>query len=60
MKRGRLWLNENFEKFNKVQLSIKGNISDLIGKQPPGINDPEYNNQENTDKAIGLQAETVN
>ncbi len=46
-------VNENFDEFNKVQLKHQGEYLGSDRKQPPGINDQEYNNQEITDKAIG-------
>lgn len=53
MKRGDPMVNENFDEFNKVQLKHQGEYLGSDRKQPPGINDQEYNNQEITDKAIG-------
>ncbi len=46
-------VNENFEKFNQVQHEHQGEYLGTDRKQPPGINDPQYNNQEITDKAAG-------
>ena len=46
-------VNENFDEFNKVQLKHQGEYLGSDRKQPPGINDEKYNNQEITDKAIG-------
>lgn len=45
-------VNENFEKFRDVQKKHQGVY---IGgnDQPVGINDEEYNNQDNTDKSVG-------
>lgn len=46
-------VNENFDKFNKVQLGHQGEYLGSDRRQQRGINDPDYNNQEITDKAIG-------
>ncbi|MDP4103532.1 MAG: hypothetical protein Q8935_01150 [Bacillota bacterium] len=46
-------VNEDFEKFNKVQQQHQGEYLGTDRKQQPGLNDAEYNNQEITDKAIG-------
>jgi hypothetical protein len=52
-------VNENFNKFKKEQQQHQGVY--LGGdKQPPGKNDPEYNNQENTDKAVGATGRNIN
>ena len=47
-------VNENFNKFNKVQHQHQGEYLGSDKKQQPGLNDPEYNNQEDTDKAVGV------
>jgi hypothetical protein len=52
-KEGDMMVNENFEEFNKVQQKHQGEYLGTDRKQPYGLNDPEYNNQSNTDKAIG-------
>ncbi|WP_442595813.1 hypothetical protein [Neobacillus sp. D3-1R] len=45
-------VNENFDKFSEVQKKHQGVY--IGGKdQPPGLNDEEYNNQDNTDKSVG-------
>lgn len=51
-------VNENFDKFKKVQQEHKGIY---LGKtqQQPGLNDPEYNNQEITDKSVGATGRTI-
>jgi hypothetical protein len=46
-------VNEDFEKFNKVQQQHQGEYLGTDRKQQPGLNDQEYNNQEITDKTIG-------
>jgi hypothetical protein len=46
-------VNESFEKFTKVQQKHRGDYLGTEEKLQTGINDPEYNNQEITDKAIG-------
>ncbi|MEH7179051.1 hypothetical protein [Neobacillus vireti] len=52
-------VNQNFNKFKKEQQEHQ---SPYLGgsNQPPGINDPEYNNQENTDKAVGATGRNIN
>ncbi|MEH7353247.1 hypothetical protein V7150_06650 [Neobacillus drentensis] len=46
-------VNENFEKFRKEQREHPAEYLSSGKKQKPGLNDPEYNNQDNTDKAPG-------
>lgn len=46
-------VNENFNTFNKVQQDHQAKYIGSDKKQKYGLNDPEYNNQEITDKAIG-------
>lgn len=46
-------VNENFEKFIKVQEKHHGKYLGTDDKGQSGMNDPEYNNQKITDKAIG-------
>jgi hypothetical protein len=46
-------VNENFDKFNKVQQNHQGEYLGTDRRQQRGLNDEEYNNQEITDKAIG-------
>jgi hypothetical protein len=48
-------VNQNFDKFREVQ---KKHQAVYIGgtngsQQTPGINDKNYNNQEDTDKSVG-------
>jgi len=52
-------VNENLNQFQKVQKQHQG-IYLGEGKQPPGINDEDYNNQENTDKSVGATGRNVN
>ena len=52
-------VNQNFNKFRKEQQEHQGVY--LGGdNQPRGKNDPEYNNQEITDKAIGATGRNIN
>jgi hypothetical protein len=46
-------VNEDFKTFNKVQHKHEGIYLGKAKGQKPGVNDAEYNNQDNTDKAIG-------
>lgn len=46
-------VNEDFSKFNKIQHQHEGEYLGTDRKQRRGLNDPGYNNQEDTDKAIG-------
>lgn len=46
-------VNEDFITFNKVQLAHQGIYLGKGKGQKTGLNDDEYNNQDNTDKAIG-------
>lgn len=51
-------VNLNFDKFKKVQQEHKGVY--LGGdNQQYGKNDPEYNNQDNTDKAVGATGRNI-
>jgi hypothetical protein len=51
-------VNENFDKFNQVQKKHQGQY--LGGQnQQRGLNDPDYNNQDNTDKAPGATGRNV-
>ncbi|MEH7253643.1 MULTISPECIES: hypothetical protein [Bacillaceae] len=52
-------VNVNFKKFKKVQQEHK---STYLGgdNQPYGVNDPEYNNQDNTDKSVGATGRNIN
>lgn len=52
-KRGDYVVNLNFEKFNKVQQAHRTEYLGGNKNQKPGLNDPEYNNQDNTDKSPG-------
>jgi hypothetical protein len=48
-------VNENFDKFREVQKKHQGVYigGSNKGNQVPGINDENYNNQDNTDKSVG-------
>jgi hypothetical protein len=52
-------VNENFNKFKKEQQEHQ---SVYLGgaNQQRGKNDPEYNNQDNTDKSVGATGRSVN
>jgi hypothetical protein len=52
-------VNENFDKFNKIQQEHQSEYIGSPGKQKPGVNDPEYNNQSNTDKSPGATGRKV-
>jgi hypothetical protein len=52
-KGGNSMVNEDFKKFNKVQQQHQGEYLGTDQKQKPGINDREYNNQDNTDISVG-------
>jgi hypothetical protein len=51
-------VNENFDKFKKEQQKHQSVY--LGGDDQPGKNDPEYNNQEITDKAPGATGRNIN
>ena len=46
-------VNLNHDKFREVQKEHQGKYLGSDKNQQPGLNDPEYNNQSNTDKAPG-------
>jgi hypothetical protein len=52
-------VNENFNKFRREQQEHQ---SVYLGgaKKQRGKNDPEYNNQDNTDKSVGATGRSVN
>jgi hypothetical protein len=52
-------VNQNFDKFRKVQEKHQGEYLGTDRKQPPGINDREYNNQSNTDKSVGATGRNI-
>jgi len=56
---GKSVVNEDFEKFNKQQQAHKAHYLGSVGKQKPGLNDPDYNNQSNTDKSVGATGRKV-
>jgi hypothetical protein len=51
-------VNTHFEKFSKIQQEHKAEYLNGTRKKP-GITDPEYNNQENTDKSPGATGRTL-
>jgi hypothetical protein len=53
-------VNENFDKFNKIQQAHKSNYPGSDKKQSPGINDAEYNNQNDTDISVGSTGRNEN
>jgi hypothetical protein len=53
IERGDFMVNENFDKFKKVQEAHQGEYLGSDRKQSRGLNDPEYNNQSDTDKSVG-------
>ncbi|WP_462411152.1 hypothetical protein [Neobacillus sp. Marseille-QA0830] len=46
-------VNENFDKFRKVQQKHESAYLGTDHEQKRGVNDRDYNNQSNTDKSIG-------
>ncbi|MEH7119847.1 hypothetical protein V7128_20860 [Neobacillus vireti] len=46
-------VNENFDKFRKVQREHQGKYIGSDQNGQPGLNDRDYNNQSNTDKSPG-------
>jgi len=46
-------MNENLSRFIKEQEKHQGEYLGTDKNQAPGLNDPEYNNQSNTDKSVG-------
>jgi hypothetical protein len=46
-------VNLNHDKFRQVQEQHQSKYLGSDKKQKPGLNDPEYNNQSNTDKSPG-------
>jgi len=46
-------VNENFDKFRKVQQEHQGKYLGSDQNQQPGLNDRDYNNQSITDKSPG-------
>jgi hypothetical protein len=52
-------VNENFNKFKKEQQEHQGVYLGGANQQH-GVNDPEYNDQDNTDKSTGATGRTIN
>ncbi|MGG5252793.1 hypothetical protein ACQYAD_04750 [Neobacillus sp. SM06] len=46
-------VNENFELFRKEQKKHKPAYLGSDQNQPPGVNDADYNHQDNTDQSVG-------
>jgi hypothetical protein len=46
-------VNMNFDKFNSIQQKHKSRYIGGDKSQQQGINDPEYNDNQNTDKSPG-------
>ncbi|MFP5112826.1 hypothetical protein ACSU64_10650 [Bacillaceae bacterium C204] len=46
-------VNENFDKFKQEQKEHRAEYLGGNKNQKPGLNDAEYNNQDNTDKSPG-------
>ena len=56
---GKSVVNEDFDKFNKEQQAHQAHYLGSKGEQKPGLNDPDYNNQSNTDKSVGATGRKV-
>ena len=52
-------VNLDFEKFRKEQRNHKAEYLGSGRNQKPGLNDPEYNNQDNTDKSPGATGRKI-
>ena len=52
-------VNETFESFRKEQRKHKPAYLGVDREQPPGLNDADYNNQDNTDQSIGSTGRKV-
>ncbi|MCM3691565.1 hypothetical protein [Neobacillus niacini] len=52
-------VNENFNKFKKEQEHHQGVYLGGANQQR-GKNDPEYNNQDNTEKSVGATGRKIN
>ncbi|MEH7010319.1 hypothetical protein V7087_05785 [Neobacillus niacini] len=52
-------VNEDFNKFKKEQQNHQGVYLGGANQQH-GMNDPEYNNQDNTDKSVGATGRNSN
>lgn len=54
-----LMVNQNFEKFSKIQKEHEPQYVGSNREHKQTVNDPEYNNNEETDKAPGLTGREV-
>lgn len=52
-------VNEDFNKFRKEQQEHQSAYLGGANRQP-GKNDPDYNNQEITDKSVGATGRSIN
>ena len=52
-------VNENFNKFRKVQREHEGQYLGGANNQNAGLNDEEYNNQKDTDKSPGATGRSL-
>ncbi|WP_423335899.1 hypothetical protein [Neobacillus sp. 19] len=52
-------VNYNFEKFRQEQREHKAEYIGSDKNKRPGLNDPEYNNQDNTDKSPGATGREI-
>jgi hypothetical protein len=52
-------VNENFDKFRQEQKEHQAVYLGGNKTQKPGLNDPEYNNQEDTDKSPGATGRDI-
>ncbi|WHY91047.1 hypothetical protein QNK12_25970 [Neobacillus cucumis] len=58
-KRGNQVVNENWNEFNKIQQKHRGSYLGSEKRQQPGMNDPEYNSAEDTDKSVGATGRDI-
>ncbi|MED3563042.1 MULTISPECIES: hypothetical protein [Bacillus] len=52
-------VNENWNEFNKIQQKHQASYLGSEKRRKPGLNDPEYNNQDNTDKSVGATGRDI-
>ncbi|WP_157081467.1 hypothetical protein [Neobacillus soli] len=52
-------VNQNFDKFKQAQKEHHPQYLGGTKNQKPGLNDPEYNNQDNTDKSPGATGRNI-
>ncbi|MFD0829900.1 hypothetical protein ACT8ZR_30440 [Neobacillus sp. M.A.Huq-85] len=52
-------VNENWNEFNKIQQKHRGSYLGSEKRQQPGMNDPEYNSAEDTDKSVGATGRDI-